>query len=92
MNNTMSLRNSSDKSLAQSDGLAARIRGEFQEMPGLRLTLPQACRLWQLDRTMCETLLQGLLEEGFLVRTKDSAYLASPQRATRARMADRVLD
>ena len=26
-----------------------RIRGEFREMPGLKLTIAQAARLWQLD-------------------------------------------
>ncbi len=35
------------------DRLLARIRGEYDEMPGLRLTFPQACRLWQIDGTTC---------------------------------------
>ena len=65
------------------DTLAARIRGEYQEMPGLRLTLPQACRLWQLDRVMCETILAALVAEGFLIRTKDDAFLVLPGSSTR---------
>ena len=32
------------------DGFFQRVQGEFLEMPGLRLTQPQACRLWGLDR------------------------------------------
>ena len=36
-----------------------RIRGEFREMPGLKLTIAQAARLWQLDprqqRARCST-------------------------------------
>ena len=31
-------------------GLLLRIRGEFLEMPGMRLTLRQAMRLWQPRR------------------------------------------
>ena len=33
------------------EALVQRVRGEFREMPGLRLTFAQACRLWQLDPT-----------------------------------------
>jgi hypothetical protein len=57
--------------------LAARIRAEYREMPGLRLTLAQACRLWQLDATICELLLNELVRERFLY-TVDGAYLALP--------------
>jgi hypothetical protein len=45
-------------------GLASRIRGEYREMPGLRLTTAQAARLWQIDRPACETLLLALVAEG----------------------------
>ena len=31
-----------------------RVRGEFNEMPGLRLTPEQAARLWDLDRAPAE--------------------------------------
>jgi hypothetical protein len=57
--------------------LLERIRGEYLEMPGLRLTLRQACRLWQLDQATCEAVLSKLLEERFLV-TSGSNYLARP--------------
>ena len=33
--------------------LLSRVRGEFREMPGLRLSLEQAMRLWALDRATC---------------------------------------
>jgi hypothetical protein len=33
--------------------LIARIRGEFREMPGLSLTIKQACRLWRCDAVTC---------------------------------------
>jgi hypothetical protein len=60
------------------EALVARIRGEYSEMPGLRLTLPQACRLWQLDASTCEVLLEQLVRETFLARTADGAYVALP--------------
>ena len=58
------------------DLLVARVRGEYREMPGLRLTLPQACRLWQLEAPVCETILDALVEEGYLARTPDGAFVA----------------
>ncbi len=47
--------------------LAERIRGEFIEMPGLKLTLPQAARVFGLDGRQSR-VLDELLDEGFLVR------------------------
>jgi hypothetical protein len=58
------------------ESLAARIRGEYREMPGLRLTLAQACRLWHVDAATCETLLEELVREAFLHRTDKGAYIA----------------
>jgi hypothetical protein len=58
------------------DSLVARIRGEYREMPGLRLTFAQACRLWQVDASTCEAVLHTLLKEHFLTRTKDGAFVA----------------
>ena len=45
-------------------------------MPGLRLTVSQACRLWQLETSTCETLLEQLVREGFLYKTDNGAYMA----------------
>lgn len=55
--------------------LLDRIRAEFVEMPGLDITLPQAQRLWGLDRLTCEYLCGRLLEEGFLHRTDRGTYV-----------------
>jgi len=55
--------------------LLHRVRGEFLEMPGLRLTPAQAARLWALDRGTSEQILDGLATAGFLLRTKEGAYL-----------------
>ena len=56
-------------SSAVADVLLERAYGEFVEMPGLRLTLPQAKRLWDLDEPTCLRILDRLVEFGFLCRT-----------------------
>jgi hypothetical protein len=60
------------------DALMARVRGEYGEMPGLRLTVSQACRLWHVDASTCERLFEQLVREGFLYGTEKSAYVARP--------------
>ena len=66
------------------DDVLRRVQGEYLEMPGLRLTLPQAQRLWGLDRTACDTLLTALVDANFLFRTRDGAFVRSDQsRASR---------
>jgi len=52
-----------------------RIRGEFLEMPGLRLTAQQARRLWRLDETACDAVLGALVDAQFLARTRDGAFV-----------------
>jgi hypothetical protein len=58
-------------------GLLARIRAEFLEMPGLRLTSAQAARLWAVDHRTSEWILDGLTTAGFLLRNREGAYLRS---------------
>lgn len=60
--------------MSPSIHLLNRVRGEFIEMPGLRLRVEQAQRLWNLDRASCEFLLRSLVEDNFLTRTDDQAY------------------
>ena len=52
----------------------ARIRDEFGALPGLALTIEQARLLFDLDREMCDQILNGLVAEGFLARTPQGAY------------------
>jgi DNA-binding GntR family transcriptional regulator len=52
-----------------------RIRGEYREMPGLKLTVAQAARLWQVDATDIEKMLDRLVADGLLQRTHAGAYL-----------------
>jgi CheY-like chemotaxis protein len=51
-----------------------RVRGEYLEMPGLRLTLPQARRLWGMDVVTCERILQLLVDANFLSVRSDGTY------------------
>jgi hypothetical protein len=51
------------------------VRGEFLEMPGLRLTKKQAQRLWAIDADTCEALLGSLENSQFLRHTRDGEYM-----------------
>lgn len=50
------------------------LRGEFREMPGLRLRIEEAQRLWGLDRRTCEELLASLVDSKFLIRRPNDVY------------------
>jgi hypothetical protein len=43
-----------------------RVWNEFLEMPGLRLTLEQACRLWGFDEATGASILQDLVDAAVL--------------------------
>jgi DNA-binding IclR family transcriptional regulator len=53
------------------------LRGEFESLPGLRLTLPQVARLLALDPGEAELLLDRLEAEGLLMRDHGVAYRRS---------------
>ena len=61
------------------DDVLQRVRGEYREMPGLRLTTAQAQRLWGLDRIACNALLDALVDAKFLFRTRDGSFMRSDQ-------------
>ena len=69
------------------EDIVRRIQGEFLEMPGLRLTEAQARRLWALEPSLCSAVLAELVDNGFLLRTREGAFLrvdpASPLKASR---------
>jgi hypothetical protein len=48
--------------------LELRVRGEFYEMPGLRLTLEQASRLFNVESAECAAVLDRLVVSGTLRR------------------------
>jgi len=51
-----------------------RIRAEYQEMPGLRLTPDQVARLCGVERAACEQLLEALVDTRYLERSRDGRY------------------
>ena len=60
--------------MSPSSHLLNRVRSEFIEMPGLRLRIDQAQRLFTLERGVCETVLRSLVEAKFLGRFEDEVY------------------
>jgi hypothetical protein len=52
--------------VVELQAVVERIRGEFNEMPGLRLTPQQAARLWGLEPAACEEILNRLIATSFL--------------------------
>ena len=49
--------------------MVRRVRAEFLEMPGLRLTFAQAMRLWGLSENDCQRVIDALIDN--LQETKD---------------------
>jgi hypothetical protein len=54
--------------------LTQRIREEFEEAPGLRVTVSEAARFWGLDEQTCEQVLVHLFATRFLTRGDDRRY------------------
>jgi hypothetical protein len=78
-----------------TDVILQRVYGEFLEMPGLRLTVPQAQRLWGLDERTCRVLLEHLVDTKFLYRSEHGNYSRSsdgPAPFPRPRMAKARID
>lgn len=63
--------------IARTDPLLRRIRAEYVEMPGMTLLPAQAARLWAVERSRVEPVLDQLCAEGFLVCNAHGAYLRS---------------
>jgi hypothetical protein len=51
-----------------------RIRAEYLEMPGLTLRPEQVERLCGVDRSLCQAVLETLVESGFLAMRSDGGY------------------
>jgi len=58
-------------------GAVLRARAEFLEMPGLKLTLAQAARLWAMDAATCAAVLRALVDARFLVEAGNASYMRS---------------
>ena len=51
-----------------------RLRAEYLEMPGLRLTPAQVQRLCGVERLMCQPVLDALVAAKFLCANADGTY------------------
>ena len=54
--------------------LLTRLRAEYLDMPGLRLTREQVQRLCGLERAVCERVLETLVDTRFLCVKADGTY------------------
>jgi hypothetical protein len=57
--------------------LFERVRGEFNEMPGLQLTIAQASRLWGMDQSACRRVIDALVDAAFLRWTPAGTVIRS---------------
>jgi hypothetical protein len=55
------------------DAVAERIRAEFEEMPGMTLTVPQASRLFGLQPELCQLVVERLIGSAYLRWTRRGA-------------------
>jgi len=55
--------------------LVRRVRSEFNEMPGLRLTPAQAARLLGLDQPAYQRVIDALVGADFLRRAPDGSIM-----------------
>jgi hypothetical protein len=46
--------------------LVRRIRLEYDEMPGLSLTIRQAARLWRLEKDVAQVVMTSLVDAEYL--------------------------
>ena len=68
--------------------LLERIRGEYLEMPGLRLKPEHVRRLCGVDATVCQMALDSLVDAKFLSANSDGTYARlTGGEVTRARVS-----
>jgi hypothetical protein len=61
-------------SVGRLHDLAWLVHAEFQEMPGMRLTLAQARRLWNLSPEDCAAVFEHLLSSGMLAEDQQHRF------------------
>ena len=65
-------------------GLLERVREQYRELPELKLTKPQATRLFGVAPSVCAATLRALVMENFLSRTGDGLFVRSITQQKRA--------
>jgi hypothetical protein len=54
-----------------------RVRDAYRDSPNLRVTPSQAQRVFALEPEVCVAVLEALLDEGFLFRTREGLFVQS---------------
>ena len=54
--------------------IAVRVHAEYREMPGLRLTVRQAARLFSVAPDVADAVLHELRRASILARSDDGAF------------------
>lgn len=57
--------------------VTARIRAEFEEVPGLVLTVSQASKFFHLDHETTQSVISQLVDSSFLRKTRNGALVRS---------------
>jgi hypothetical protein len=57
-----------------SEAFLTRVKAEYAAMPGLRLTVLQAARLWNVHSRTADAARRALADTGYLRRRIDGAY------------------
>jgi hypothetical protein len=67
--------------------IVRRVRLEYERMPGLALTIPQAARLLRLDPDQVETVMAALVDAEYLRLGRSGFVRRAPERRERDRRA-----
>lgn len=59
----------------RAEAVGQKIRAEFLESQGLRLTPWQIQRLWNLDVEECRTVVRQLVDARFLREARDGTFV-----------------
>jgi hypothetical protein len=73
------------RNAARREALIRRILAEFEDMPGMALSLKQAGRFLGVDDKVCARILAGLTRDGALRRNASSLYVRDDGAARRRR-------
>jgi hypothetical protein len=68
-----------------TETLVTRIKSEFNESPGMCLTLRQGARLWGIPPEECARLVDRLVQEDFLRWTRNGELVRSESGGYRRR-------
>jgi len=62
------------------DALARRVYTEFAEMPGLKLSIEQAARLFGVPSAVCTRVFDELIGQRLMRRTADGRFMLAEDR------------